>query len=519
MFIKNSFLVALLFLTALYAGEKNSTPCFSVGELGERWELGSDHLPTAISVGKRHFVSWNILDKRCMRWIETNSQGLVDSAITREDFPVSPGAKLTLREERIIKQIVAMATHETHPRSLIALQEVHPDVYAALKTRLPMSYVPVTTFPGDLAHGDLFLFDSAIFELVGSTGNTFYDSHNTWMILTLRDREDGKLFSFVQSHVPGGDFSPIARNQLAYQTLTHLDPAAITLVVGDQNRSPDYFMADLERVAHELGWKENPFTPLDLLYPTHVNTLQEASWIDNLFIAGPLYQAGPLHVSQSANELFADLASPIKIMWEFFPVDTKAKLPKHERIQALYQELMEKWRLHYLKEEGNFNLKGLIDAVSFASEKHEGQKRKDAAATPYIIHPLQVCRNLWEIGGIRNANILIAALLHDTLEDTDTTEDEIARRFSPRIAEIVKEITEPNKEKQMQHAPYLSQDARLVKLADRLANITDLSVPPPSWPEEKVKEYYGWGAKLLHALRGTNAPLEKALETQLRGNL
>jgi len=523
MSFKKSLLVVLLLLSPLMArgvaGEKNSTACFSVGELGEKWEFGSDHLPTGVSVDNRHFVSWNILDKKYLRWIETNSQGLLKSAIMRDNVPLSETSPLTVREEKIIRQIVEMATHPTHPRSVIALQETNPDVFEELQQRLPKSYVYADL---SSSHGDVFFFDNAAFEMVDFTGNNYYDSKNTWSILTLRDLDDGKVYAFVQSHVPGGDYSANARNQLAYQTLTHLNPGAITFIMGDQNRSPDYFAGDLERVAKELNWNANPFQILEIPYPTHVNTLQEASWIDNLFVAGPVYQAESICVSESGEELFAELDSPISVLWEAFPLDETTSLPQVERIQALYHELLDQWKVHYLNQEGNFDLEGIIRAVSYAADKHDGQVRKDAARTPYIIHPLQVCRNLWEIGSVRNSNTLIAAILHDTLEDTDATEEEISTLFNTRIMQIVQEVTndpalnsEENKQLQVDHAPYMSQDARLVKLSDRLANITDLRTPPPAWSEEKVEGYHEWGRKLLHALRGTNSALEKALEEEI----
>ena len=124
---------------------------------------------------------------------------------------------------------------------------------------------------------------------------------------------------------------------------------------------------------------------------------------------------------------------------------------------------------------------------------------------------------------MRSLNVLISALLHDTLEDTDATPEEIESLFGRRVRETVEELTnnpsmsgEENKQRQVDHAPSLSLNAQLVKLADRLYNIRDLRNPPPTWNREKVTAYLNWGYKLLRALRGTNAYLENALEEEIR---
>jgi len=169
-----------------------------------------------------------------------------------------------------------------------------------------------------------------------------------------------------------------------------------------------------------------------------------------------------------------------------------------------------------------FPTSDILEAVLFAAEKHKNGTRKDLAATPYIIHPIGVALSVWEEGKIQDRDTLIAALLHDTLEDTDTTKEEIAARFGSHVSDVVFELTNPpglaseaKKEWQIQHAPSLSYEARIVKLADRLYNLRDLKTPPPAWTEQKVKEYYGWGEKLLHVLEGTNPNLENLLKDEI----
>ena len=104
-------------------------------------------------------------------------------------------------------------------------------------------------------------------------------------------------------------------------------------------------------------------------------------------------------------------------------------LPDNPKIRSLALHLIREWQSYRGTENPNFDFEKLIFAITYAAEKHRGQTRKDAEATPYIIHPLQVCKNLWESGKVRNSNILIAAILHDTLEDTSATEEEIQQFF------------------------------------------------------------------------------------------
>ena len=165
-------------------------------------------------------------------------------------------------------------------------------------------------------------------------------------------------------------------------------------------------------------------------------------------------------------------------------------------------------------DEGRF-----LDAVLFAAQKHQSQVRKDEAHTPYIIHPMGVALSLWEEGLVRDPDTLIAALLHDTLEDTDATYEELADRFGAEVAGIVLQLTNPpglaaqeSKAWQVEHAPSMCMQAKLIKLADRLYNIRDLKPAPIGWSEEKVEGYYHWGQKLLNVLKGSNPRLEELLQ-------
>lgn len=165
----------------------------------------------------------------------------------------------------------------------------------------------------------------------------------------------------------------------------------------------------------------------------------------------------------------------------------------------------------------------LLDALAFAALKHRDQRRKDREASPYINHPIALARLLAVEGGIDDVDVLCAALLHDTVEDTETTEAELVERFGARIAEIVMEVTDDTtleqhvrKALQVEHAPTLSHEARLVKLADKTCNLRDVAVsPPPDWPLERRRAYFDWAKQVIDGLRGTHAALEAAFDRAL----
>jgi guanosine-3',5'-bis(diphosphate) 3'-pyrophosphohydrolase len=146
----------------------------------------------------------------------------------------------------------------------------------------------------------------------------------------------------------------------------------------------------------------------------------------------------------------------------------------------------------------------LLDAINFAAIKHSKQRRKDQEETPYINHPIGVAFILWKEGGINDLPTLQGAVLHDTVEDTETTFEEIETRFGQEVKELVAEVTDdkslPKMERkrlQVVNAPHKSRKAKLIKLADKLYNLRDLSkTTPQGWTEQRVQEYYEWAAKV-----------------------
>jgi guanosine-3',5'-bis(diphosphate) 3'-pyrophosphohydrolase len=158
----------------------------------------------------------------------------------------------------------------------------------------------------------------------------------------------------------------------------------------------------------------------------------------------------------------------------------------------------------------------LISSIAFAADKHRDQRRKDASASPYINHPIALANVLANEAGIDDERVLIAAVLHDTIEDTDTTEQELVRLFGQEISDIVIEVTDDKtlskaerKRLQIEHAPHISRRAKLVKLADKICNLRDIaSSPPTNWSVERKAEYFDWAKAVVDGMRGANPALE-----------
>lgn len=150
----------------------------------------------------------------------------------------------------------------------------------------------------------------------------------------------------------------------------------------------------------------------------------------------------------------------------------------------------------------------LLAAISFAAAKHSKQRRKDVDASPYINHPLQLAHVLATEGDVSDVATLMAAVLHDTIEDTLTTYEELVENFGKTVADVVMEVTDDKtllkaqrKEHQVDHAPHLSERAVLVKLADKTCNLRDVANSPPAgWPIERKQEYFDWAKRVVDRL-------------------
>ncbi len=167
-------------------------------------------------------------------------------------------------------------------------------------------------------------------------------------------------------------------------------------------------------------------------------------------------------------------------------------------------------------------LPAFIAAAAFAARKHRDQRRKDPEATPYINHPIALANVLANEADVRDVIVLIAALLHDTIEDTATTAEELKNHFGAAVAVIVVQVTDDKslpkaerKRQQVIHAASISDQAKLVKLADKICNLRDISASPPAdWGIERRREYFDWSKQVIDRLRGVHPQLERLFDAE-----
>ena len=158
----------------------------------------------------------------------------------------------------------------------------------------------------------------------------------------------------------------------------------------------------------------------------------------------------------------------------------------------------------------------ILKASHFAAHKHRNQRRKDAEKTPYINHPISVAKIISDIGNIEDPEVLAAALLHDTLEDTKTTPEELVDNFGDRVCKMVQEVTDDKsllkmerKQRQIEHAKDLSEGAALIKLGDKISNVTDITnTPPTDWDSNRRLDYFNWAEKVIGNCPKVNEKLE-----------
>jgi guanosine-3',5'-bis(diphosphate) 3'-pyrophosphohydrolase len=159
----------------------------------------------------------------------------------------------------------------------------------------------------------------------------------------------------------------------------------------------------------------------------------------------------------------------------------------------------------------------LLRALHFAADKHRDQRRKGAEASPYINHPIEVAELLARVGGVTDTVLLQAAILHDTLEDTQTTRAELVGHFGPAVLRIVEEVTDDKslpkadrKRLQIEHTSVLSEEAKMLKVADKISNVRGVTeMPPRDWPADRCSEYLDWTERVVAGCRGSNQTLEE----------
>jgi hypothetical protein len=161
----------------------------------------------------------------------------------------------------------------------------------------------------------------------------------------------------------------------------------------------------------------------------------------------------------------------------------------------------------------------VVKAASFAAAKHRDQRRKDANQTPYINHPLAVANILQECG-VDDDEILAAAILHDTVEDTDTTFEDIELLFGSNVMRYVRQVTDDRtlskverKKHQVEVAKFISIGARLIKCADKLHNLREtFGNTPKTWTKLDIQGYFVWAKFVTDGARGCNSKLDALLD-------
>ena len=165
----------------------------------------------------------------------------------------------------------------------------------------------------------------------------------------------------------------------------------------------------------------------------------------------------------------------------------------------------------------------LLRAAHFAARKHRDQRRKGEEASPYINHPIAVAETLARVGRVDDLPVLQAALLHDTVEDTNTTEGELVEHFGEEVASLVLEVTDnkklekyERKQHQVDHAPFLTPRAKALKMADKINNISDIMrAPPAGWDVQRRTEYLDWAEQVVSGCRDANDHLAQAFDEAL----
>jgi len=158
----------------------------------------------------------------------------------------------------------------------------------------------------------------------------------------------------------------------------------------------------------------------------------------------------------------------------------------------------------------------LSQAADYAARQHSAQRRKGTSAEPYINHLTEVAAMLAEATEGADPVLVMGGMLHDTLEDTDATSEDLAARFGPEVAALVAEVTDDKslpkdvrKRQQIEKTPSKSRRAKLLKIADKTSNLRSLvHSPPAGWTDERLRDYVVWAADVVRSCRGLNAKLE-----------
>src|SRR5438270_1011098 len=162
----------------------------------------------------------------------------------------------------------------------------------------------------------------------------------------------------------------------------------------------------------------------------------------------------------------------------------------------------------------------IMAAARFAAEKHAQQKRKGENGEPYFNHLLEVAELIAASSPHLDVELVMAAFLHDTVEDTGVTMQELEQRFSKDVADLVAEVTddkslpkEIRKQLQVEHTPEKSSRAQTLKLADKISNLRAIiSSPPIGWSRERKQQYFEWARQVVSGIASPNGFLKSEFD-------
>ncbi len=286
-----------------------------VGALEERWQFPSDHLPMGATIDDFHIVTWNVLNAFYIDWIRRDGQGLSRSLIMQEHVFID-GSELTVRDRHVVRKLLSMIAHPTHPRTVLALQECGPAFLKELKEQLPPHLKIIRSRSETAKDQDILIYDAARFdflELESEIANEGYSGApgRTIMNIFLQKKEDGMKYRFIHTHVPGDPALP-SRYDLADYAMDHRSPGVPTIVLGDMNFD-HWEMQDAFRAAAANRGIEDPFENFAIYY-SNIGIYQEAKCIDHIFVD---CRSSTVAVSENRpQDVLAGLEDTVNVLYE-----------------------------------------------------------------------------------------------------------------------------------------------------------------------------------------------------------
>ncbi len=274
-----------------------------VGELQEKWQFPSDHLPIGMTFEDLHLASWNVLDGEYMNWVtEKNSQGLSRSLIADEHVYIGD-SKLTIRDRHVVDLVLEMLLHPTHPRSILSLQECGKPFLEELRARLPAQLEVIS------CQGDAVILDKRRFEVVEAkeVSGIFSEAlYRTFQDIQIRRLDNGQKMRLINVHLPGDPTKP-GRFEFAQYLQSSFDPNITTLAMGDMNFN-ELEMSDAMKGAFS---NDSPFS-LYSPYPTNISPLVfQSKAIDHFLVYSP--KLSPVTLSHP-DQIMPDLASIVSLL-------------------------------------------------------------------------------------------------------------------------------------------------------------------------------------------------------------